>query len=96
VTGVDKTANRHFLAEFEFLTSAPSGIDCAHNFVAWNQRVVAAPPIVFREMQISVTHTAKSNIDGHVFGANTVCALSDGEPSLGQRQGLQNRKWLPR
>ena len=70
MTRIHKATHRHFLAELEFFNFCAHLIDCAHNFVAWHQWVVAATPVVFGEMQIGVTHAAKGNIDGHVFGAN--------------------------
>ena len=70
MTGIDKAANRHFLAELEFFDFSAHRIDRAHNFMAWHQWVVAAPPVVFGEMQIGVTHTAKSDVDAHIFRAN--------------------------
>ena len=67
MTGIDKAANRHFLAELEFFDFSAHRIDRAHNFMAWHQWVVAAPPVVFGEMQIGVTDTAKLDIDGHIL-----------------------------
>ena len=78
VTGIDKTTHRHFLAEFEFLYLRTHGFDGAHNFVARHQRVVAASPVVFGEMQIGMADTAKFDIDGYILRArgaslNVVC-----------------------
>jgi hypothetical protein len=75
VTRVHKATHRHFLAELEFFNLCAHRIDRAHNFVAWHQWVVAASPIVFREMQIGMAHAAKSDVYAHIFGAD-VSALN--------------------
>ena len=70
MTRIHKATHRHFLAEFEFLNFRAHRIDRAHNFVAWHQRVVAATPVVFGEMQIGMAYTAKSDVYAYIFGAD--------------------------
>ena len=89
MTGIDKATNRYFLAELEFFDVSAHRIDRSHNLVAWDQRVVAASPIVFGEMQIGVTHATKSNIDGHVFGANTSAFYVVGDQVLVRGEGCK-------
>jgi hypothetical protein len=89
VTRIHKATHRHFLAELEFFDVSAHRIDRSHNLVAWDQRVVAASPIVFGEMQIGVTHAAKSDIDAHIFGANTSALYVVGDQVLVRGEGCK-------
>jgi hypothetical protein len=89
VARIHKATHRHFLAELEFFDVSAHPIDRSHNLVAWDQRVVAATPVVFGEMQIGVTHATKSNIDGHIFGANTSTFYVMGDQVLVRGEGCK-------
>ena len=91
MTGIDKAADRHFLAELEFFDFSAHRIDRTHNFVAWHQRVVATPPVVFGEMQIGMTHAAKSDIDAYIFGANASALYVVGDQFLVAGEGCKAR-----
>ena len=91
MTGIDKAAHRYFLAKLEFFDFSAHRIDRAHNFVAWHQRVVATPPVVFGEMQIGVAHPAKSDVDAHIFRANASALYMVGDQVLVAGEGCKAR-----
>ena len=91
MTGIDKATNRYFLAELEFFDVSAHRIDRPHNLVAWHQRVVAAPPVVFGEMQIGVTHAAKSDVDAHILRANASALYVVGDQVLVAGEGCKAR-----
>jgi hypothetical protein len=70
VTRIHKATNRHFLTELEFFDVSAHRIDRSHNLMTWDQRVVAATPVVFGEMQVGMAYAAKSDVYAYIFGAN--------------------------